>query len=47
MLPSTKNVSQDKFKRKLNKSTTNIHVLSEKYAKPTILNRIKWKITKE
>ena len=44
ILPASRNVFQKSFEKKLEKSDANIHFLTEKYAKPTILNRIKWKV---
>lgn len=46
ILPSKRNVLQKGFEKKLNKPAANIHVLAKKYAKPTILNRLIWKIFK-
>lgn len=44
MLPSPKNVLQNSFERKLKNPKSNIHFLTEKYAKPTIMNRVIWKL---
>ena len=44
ILPAPRNVFQKSFEKKLEKSDANIHFWTEKYAKPTILNRIKWKV---
>lgn len=44
MLPSPRNAFQNSFERKLKNSKSNIHFLTEKYAKPTIMNRVIWKL---
>ena len=44
ILPAPRNVFQKSFEKKLEKSDANIHFWTEKYAKSTILNRIKWKV---
>ena len=44
ILPAPRNTFQKSFEKKLEKSNANIHFWTEKYAKPTILNRIKWKV---
>ena len=44
ILPESRNILQKSFEKKLEKAEANIHFWTEKYAKPTILNRIKWKI---
>lgn len=44
ILPAPRNTFQKSFEKKLEKSDANIHFWTEKYAKPTILNRIKWKV---
>ncbi len=44
ILPESRNVFQKSFDSKLEKPNANIHFLTEKYSKPTILNRIKWKV---
>lgn len=42
--PQVKHPLKRRFEKELNKPMSNVHLLVEKYAKPTLINRIIWKI---
>ena len=44
--PAPENPFRKSFQKKLEKRTTNIHLLTKRYAKPTFFNRLKWKAAK-